>query len=253
MEHFTLTRDGDVLVATMARGKANAVNAPMLEELHQAVAQARDDRAVRAFVLASASTRFFSGGFDLGEVFAYDDGPMRRFFDRFVSLLDTLRTLPKGTVAAVSGHAYAGGALLALACDFRVMADGEAGFAINEVNLGLVLPLEGTRWMVPLLGGAARELLLGGLPITPQRALQVGLASTLAPAEDVRDRALALARTLAEKPPVAFAAIKRGVLEASGGVETVEDRRAFVGDFMKYWLGDESRARRRAALASMKR
>jgi enoyl-CoA hydratase len=253
MEHLTVTRDGDVLVATMARGKANALNSAMVEELHQVTAQARDEAAVRAFVLASASTRLFSGGFDLGEVFGYDDARMRAFFDRFVSLLDTLRTLPKGTVAAVSGHAYAGGALLALACDFRVMAEGDAGFAINEVNLGLVLPVEGTRWMAPLLAGTTRELLLGGVPLTSQRAREIGLASALAPAEGVRDRAVALARALAEKPPLAFAAIKRGILEATGSLEDVRDRGAFVDDFMKYWSGEESRARRRAVLESMKR
>ena len=60
---------------------------------------------------------------------------MTAFFARFVELFERMRRLPKPVVAAMSGHAYAGGAILALACDVRVMADG-AGFALNEVDLG---------------------------------------------------------------------------------------------------------------------
>ena len=237
----------------MARGKANALNAAFVDELNGLVAQVRDDDTVGALVVASANPRLFSAGLDLGEVFAYDDDRMRGFFERFVQLLDDLRTVPKGVVAAVSGHAYAGGALIALACDFRIMAEGDFGFALNEVDMGLVLPTEAARWLVPPLGGAAREVLLAGLPVSPQRAQAVGLATAVVPPEQVRDRAMALARTLSEKPPLGFAAIKRAVNEASGGVPSAGTRQGFVDEFMRFWTGAESRQRRAALAASMKR
>ena len=253
MADIQVERDGRVLVATMGRGKANALNSALVEELHAVLQAARDDAAIGALVIASANTRLFCAGLDVGEVFAYDEGTMRRFFDRFVSLLDALRVLPKAVVAAVSGHAYAGGALIALASDFRVMGEGEFGFALNEVDLGLVLPAEATRWIAPSLGAATRDVLLGGMAIGPRHALQVGLASDLVPASAVRDRAISLARTLADKPPIAFAAIKQGIVEALGGLPDAQGRQAFVDEFMRYWTGPESTARRQALIASMTR
>lgn len=248
-----LERDGRILVATMARGKANALNGTLVEELHAVLDTARSDASVGALLIASANPKLFCAGLDAGEVFAYDEAAMRRFFHRFVALLDDLRTLPKPVVAAVSGHAYAGGALIALASDFRVMAEGEFGFALNEVDLGLVLPAAATRWIAPVLGPATRDVLLGGEAISPRRALQVGLAADLVPASAVRDRAIALARTLADKPPVAYAAVKRGIAEALGGLPDAAGRQAFVDDFMQYWTGPESTARRQALVGSLKR
>jgi enoyl-CoA hydratase/carnithine racemase len=133
------------------------------------------------------------------------------------------------------------------------MSEGEFGFALNEVDLGLVLPAEATRWIAPILGAATRDVLLGGAPLSPRRALEVGLASAVVPVEAVRERAIALARTLAEKPPIAFAAIKEGIVEALGGQPDAEARQAFVDDFMWYWAGPESTARRQALTASMRR
>jgi enoyl-CoA hydratase/carnithine racemase len=98
-----LERDGRVLVATMGRGKANALNAAFVDEFHAVLQAARDDAAIGALVIASANPRLFCAGLDVGEVFAYDEGTMRQFFDRFVALLDGLRGLPKAVVAAVSG------------------------------------------------------------------------------------------------------------------------------------------------------
>jgi enoyl-CoA hydratase/carnithine racemase len=254
VESITVERDGRVRIVTLARGKANALNASMIAELGHALEAAAADPDTGAVVLASASTRMFSAGFDLAEVFAYDGDAMRPFFRRFVDLLETLRSFPKPVVAAVSGHAYAGGALLALACDFRVMAEGEFGFALNEVNLGLVLPVEGTRWMAPVLGSATREVLLGGSAIPPDRALRIGLAAVLAPPDQVRERSIVLARELADKPPFAFAAIKAGILEATtGGTLTIERREAFVEEFIRFWTGEESRQRRSALLTAMRK
>jgi Delta3-Delta2-enoyl-CoA isomerase len=253
MGDIQLEHDGPVLVATMARGKANALNAALVEELHALLDAARGDESVRAVVIASANHKLFCGGLDVGEVFAYDEPTMRQFFDRFVALLDGLRDLPKPVVAAVSGHAYAGGALIALASDFRVLSDGEFGFALNEVDLGLVLPAAATRWIAPILGAATRDVLLGGAAITPKQALELGIASDVVPASAVVHRAIALARALAEKPPIAFAAIKRGIVEALGGLPAPAERRAFVDQFMHYWNGPESTGRRQALIASMKR
>src|SRR6476646_10076402 len=103
----TENRDG-VLVVTMARGKANALNAPMVEELLGAAAQAHA-QDVHGQVLASDCPNFFSGGFDAKEVFQYDREKMTSYFGSFMDLYEELFRLPKPVVAALSGHTVAGG------------------------------------------------------------------------------------------------------------------------------------------------
>src|SRR5258708_6777422 len=239
-----------LLILTLARGKANALNAAMLEDLHGAVAQAHAPD-VRGLVLASGCPKFFSGGFDVKEVFQYDRETMTLYFGSFMDLYEDLFRLPKPVVAALSGHTVAGGAVLALACDVRVMAEGPFRFALNEVNLGVVLPAGIIRMAVDAIGARhARELFLAGEPLSPTRALEIGLVSELAPPERVLERAVALARYLSEKPAGAFAGIKRTVIEACGHAAAGADRRRLT-QFIDQWFSPESEQRRNELLKSL--
>ena len=139
MEHIQSERNGNLAILILSRGKANALNYALVEELCGAVAAAAADDSVRGLVIASDRPRFFSSGFDIREVFGYDREGMAAFFGRFIDLYESLYNFPKPVVAALSGHTFAGGAILAIACDFRIMAEGDFGFALNEVNLGLAL------------------------------------------------------------------------------------------------------------------
>src|SRR5580704_17400511 len=100
MEHILSERDGSLLILTLARGKANALNAALLQELHDAVTAAAADDSVRGLVLASNRPRFFSSGFDVREVFGYDPPGMTHFFGRFIDLYESLYRFPKTVVAA---------------------------------------------------------------------------------------------------------------------------------------------------------
>lgn len=212
MEHILSERNGDLLILTLARGKANALNYALVEELYTAITAAAADDSVRALVLASDRPRFFSSGFDIREVFTYDREGMARFFGRFIDVYESLYAFPKPVVAALSGHTFAGGAILAVACDFRIMAEGDFGFALNEINLGLAVTPTIRRMLADAVGVArAREVLLFGEPLTPARALEIGLVRSLAPAAEVRDQAICCARFLAANPPVAYREIKRAL------------------------------------------
>lgn len=146
----------------------------------------------------------------------------------------------------------AGGAVLALACDARVMAEGEYGFALNEINLGLVLSMGILQMAVSAMGGRpARELILEGVTISPQRALAVGLAAELAPPGQAFARAEARARALMEKPPLAFAAVKRLFREFA--VLTAEREMQSLDTFVEHWTSAESRERRERLAASLRR
>ena len=239
-----------LLIATMARGKANALNAAMVDELNSVLAQSHA-HDVHGLVLASGCPNFFSAGFDVKEVFQYDREAMTSFFGAFMDLYENLFRLPKPVVAAISGHAVAGGAILALACDIRVMAEGPFRFALNEVNLGIVLPPGIVRMAVDALGPRhARELFLGGETLTPSRALEIGLVSELADPDQVLHRAMARARDLAAKPAGAFGAIKQTLIEVSGHSSAGDDRHQ-LSRFIDHWFTPESTERRQALIDSM--
>jgi Delta3-Delta2-enoyl-CoA isomerase len=249
MEHLQSERDGDLSILTLARGKANALNYALIEELCGAVAAAGADESVRGLVLASGLPRFFSSGFDIREVFSYDREGMAAFFGRFIDLYESLYRFPKPVVAALSGHTFAGGAILAIACDFRIMADGDFGFALNEINLGLAASPTMCRMLADAVGLTyGREILMFGAPLTPARAREIGLVRELAPAEQVRERAIACARSLAAKPPGAYREMKRALRESGGRADTHTDR-ATISQFLDMWFSAEAQEARRAIAA----
>jgi len=245
MEHIQSERSGNLSILTLSRGKANALNHALVEELCAAVAGAAADDSVRGLVLASDRPRFFSSGFDIREVFAYDRDGMAAFFGRFIDLYESLYGFPKPVVAALSGHTFAGGAILAIACDFRIMAEGDFGFALNEINLGLAVTPTIRHMLVNAVGLVhAREVLLFGEPLTPARAREIGLVRELAPADQVRDRATACARLLAAKPPAAYREIKRSIREFGRREDTPGDR-ATLSQFLNIWFSAEAQDARR--------
>jgi enoyl-CoA hydratase/carnithine racemase len=240
-----------ILIATMSRGKANALTAAMVDEWNAVVFQANHPD-VRGLVLASDRPKFFSAGFDAREVFDYDRPAMSHFFGAFMDLYEGLFRLPKPVVAALSGHTVAGGAILALASDVRVMAEGPFSFALNEVNLGIILPPGLVRMAVDVLGmQQTRQLFLGGEPLTPARALEIGLVSELAAPDQVLERALIRARALADKPAVAFSAIKQTLLDVSGHGPIGSDRK-YLGRFIDHWFMPDSVQRRQVLIDSLK-
>src|SRR5689334_6987624 len=209
MQHIQLTQTDGLLTIRMARAKANALNSGILTELREAIGAAANDAAVRGAILASAMPGIFSAGFDAREIFPMGAAEIKTFFGHFTQVCHAILDLPKPIGAAVEGHAMAGGAILALACDLRIFSEGAYGYALNEINLGLVLSQGILQMAVAVVGAAAaRELFLEGVTIDPRRAHAIGLASELVPAGSAFERTEARVRGLMEKPPLAFAAVK---------------------------------------------
>ena len=250
MDFVKTVYDNDLAFLNLHRGKANALNSAMLDEIGAAFAAIRDDRRAAAVVLASESPAFFSAGFDVVEVFAYDRDAMHSFFGRFMDLYETMLRFPKPLVAAVEGHAYAGGAILALACDERVFAQGSYGFAVNEVHLGIVPP-PGVLRMAAAAGGetAGRALALAGRTFSPQQALHSGVAAELA-GKDARECAAQRALALAALPPQAYAAIKN--LFADSMFAPFGNDRPFLETFLDHWFSPEAIECKNALVRSIK-
>ncbi|HEY7547715.1 MAG TPA: enoyl-CoA hydratase/isomerase family protein [Blastocatellia bacterium] len=251
MEFIRHEKKDNLSIITLSRARSNAINGALLVELAQAVNHAADDESVRGVVLASDQPRFFSGGFDVNEVFAYDRERMRDFFGRFIDVYEKLHRLPKPVVAAVGGHAFAGGAFLVLTADLRIFAEGDFGFALNEINFAVVLPPGMVRMAIDALGlRHARDLLFYGSPISPAEALKIGLAKEAVATEAVLERAIHHARALAEKPAAAFAAVKRSFLEATG--HAASDREG-LEPFLDHWFSSDCIDGRQKIIESLRK
>ena len=204
----TYELDGAVAWVTIDRPEArNALSAEVREGLWAATHRFTADDDAKVLVLTGAGDQAFCAGGDLKEMAATGlEVPGPDFLPIFGRNVD----VPKLTIAAVNGVAYAGGFLLAQMCDLVVAAD-HARFAITEVKVG-----RGTPWAAPLPWlvppRVAMELLVTGDPIDAARALEVGLANRVVPLADLRASTHALAERIATNAPLSVAAAKRTVL-----------------------------------------
>jgi enoyl-CoA hydratase len=193
-----------------------------------------------ALVLAS-SQKLFSAGWDLPVVSGFDRREMEGFLAEFTALMRELFTFDAPVVAALPGHAIAGGLILTAAADERIAAEGDGEFGLSEVALGVPIPRACYEIFRHLLGDrGAERLAAAGDNVSGARALETGLLDRLVPAADLLDAALDRARQLAGRSRSAYAEIKR-----RGRAETVArfDRARTDDPFLAFWFSDEARRR----------
>jgi crotonobetainyl-CoA hydratase len=225
--------DEGVLLVTLDRPPANAIDVATSRALHAAFRRLQDETDLRVAVVTGAGDRFFSAGWDLkaaaaGESLEADHGPGG--FGGLTELFD----LTKPVIAAVNGLALGGGFELALAADLVVAAE-HAELALTEVRVGMVADAGGLLRLPQRVPPAvASELLLTGRRMGAAEALGWGLVNRVVPAADLGAEALRLAREVCRSAPLAVAAVKE-ILAATAGMG-VEDgfRRMRRGDLPAY-------------------
>ncbi len=239
---------GSVLALHLNRGVTSPLNTELLVELRKALRTANQDDAIRALVLTSASDKFLSIGFDIPALFPLDRDGMRDFFRLFNEVGMELFEFPKPTVAAIRGHAVAGGCILALLCDRRIMADGRTLIGLNEVKLGVPVPCLADRITRDLVGTRhARVILEEGEFHAPEAALAFGLVDRILPGDEVPEAALAEAARLGELPPTAFSLIKgERCREIASYVR--QRQTEMEADFLDGWFAPGTRAQLEAAM-----
>jgi enoyl-CoA hydratase/carnithine racemase len=192
----------------LARPPANALDPGLVEALRSAVDAAPQDGA-RALVV-SGSPGIFSGGLDVPVLLTLERAAMEQFLLSFFALMRSLAASELPIVAAITGHAPAGGAVVSVFCDDRVMAAGDFRIGLNEVRVGLSLP-QVIHSALELVVGArqAMRLGVGGLLLSADEALQIGLVDELVPPEAVVGRALERAGDYLGLPPEAMHRTRR--------------------------------------------
>jgi enoyl-CoA hydratase/carnithine racemase len=245
--HLSLENRDGVALLRLGAGKLNAISPPVLDELHAALDAIEGDASI-AMVLTGEPSKFFSFGLDVAALLDHTREGMSAFFDGFNRLVERLFLFPKPTVAAVNGHAMAGGLLLAACADARVGAEGDYRLALTEVKLGLVVPAGSARILAHRFGpAAARDLCLTGRDLDPVRAREAGLLDALVPHGELIDAAAARGAALAAVPAPAFAAGKRYL--GAGVVETDEERVKVENRlWLDLWFSPQARERLRALI-----
>jgi enoyl-CoA hydratase len=207
---------GPIAVLRLAHGKASALDTELLEALDRSLREL-DEARPEAVVLTGTGS-IFSAGVDLLRVLDGGTGYLAGFLPLLARAVRRLFAFPRPVVAAVNGHAIAGGCILACACDLKIMAEGEGRIGVPELRVGVpfpVAPLEVLRFAVP--PQHLQKLAYAGRTYGAAEALDWGLVDELAPPERVLDRALEAAGQLAAIPPGSFeltkAQLRRPALE----------------------------------------
>jgi enoyl-CoA hydratase/carnithine racemase len=218
-----LTHRGDVAIVKLVHGKANALDI----ELCEAIAAQFESlcKAPAKAVVLTGQGRMFSAGVDLLRLGAGGAAYVRRFLPALHSLYDAVFFCPKPVVAAVNGHAIAGGCVLACCADRRIAARDAGRIGVTELLVGVPFPalaFEVMRFATPPAFFA--ETILSGATYPPEVAQARRMVDELAEPAELLERAIAAAQTLAALSPAAFAATKQQLRQGA------RDRLAADGD-----------------------
>jgi enoyl-CoA hydratase/carnithine racemase len=243
--------DDGVTLLRLEGGKANAMSVAVLDQIDTLI-DGFESGPARAAVLTGYE-RYFSAGLALPTLVELDRPAMKQFIERFGRVMLRVFSCARPIVAAINGHAIAGGCVLALECDWRILVEGEARIGLNETQLGIGLPavvIEPLRLAVP--PASLVPIAYEGLLFSPPEALALGLVHELCPPEELLARASARAQALASVPSTAVAqvklAIRRPALEAIARYSADETER-----WLDTWFSPGGQTRVREAVAQLTR
>ena len=218
MKHFKVESDGHIQTWIMSNPPMNYMTGAMVGELLELVGRAEADENLRAIILTGGLDGKFITHYSVEELAeaAADPAECARTFPEleagFHRLLERIMLMPKVVIAAINGDCMGGGYELALACDFRLAADGPFQIGLPESVLA-ILPGGGGTQRLPRLIGRARalEVMLFGNVYHPREAERMGMVNRVIAPETLMSFAMGWARTLAKRPPRSIGAIKRAV------------------------------------------
>ena len=239
MEHVNVEVDNGIASLVLERGKVNALIGVVVDELFSALRTLEGDDRVRAIILTGRN-RFFSFGFDIPEFITYPKERFTEFVVNFTDLYSYLFLYPKPVVAALNGHAVAGGCMLAMACDRRVMVSGKAKISLNEISFGSSVFAGATEILRFQTGSKnAAEVLYSGAMYQAEDAQRIGLVDKAVEEEMLMRESVQAALPLAEKHTPAFKSIKRLLREPI--VEGYRSREmASIEEFVDIWYSEST-------------
>jgi 3,2-trans-enoyl-CoA isomerase len=239
MEHLKITTEDVITRIVLHRGKVNAINERMIEELTTTFHELADKPYVRTIIL-TGKDHFFTFGFDIPEFLGYTKESFIRYLTKFTDFYTYLFLYPKPVIAALNGHTIAGGCMLVTACDYRIMVSGKAKIALNEINFGSSL-FAGSIEMLKLLIGQrkAEEVVLSGAMYSAEDAYRLGLIDQVTTETDLYVEAEKIAMKYAEKDPVAFQSIKKLLRKPVADKMSQREKQSII-EFVDIWYSENT-------------
>ncbi|MFO0948631.1 MAG: enoyl-CoA hydratase/isomerase family protein [Planctomycetota bacterium] len=231
-----IEREVDGAVVVMKAREGNLLNIDFLEAIDRELAELEHSKA-RSIVITGA-TNVFSAGVDLLELTQGGAPYVRRFLPLLSTVFQRLLTYPKPVIAAVNGHAIAGGCILCLECDYRIMAYGPGKIGLTELPVGVPFPplvLEIVRLLAPSRFNRVVNL---GLLFPAEEGLELGLVDEVVDPSILRERSMEIAHRLAEIPPGSFRLTKLAYRQRA--LDAAERANAlFLDGCVDAWCSDE--------------
>lgn len=239
MSFIHVSRDGEIATVTLSRGKVNALNEPMVEELTEAFQNLEKDDTVNSVILTD-SGKFFSFGFDVPEFQNYAKSDFIRYLKKFTHFYTYLFLFPKPVVAALNGHTIAGGCMLATACDYRLMVSGKAKIALNEITFGSSV-FAGSVEMLRFCAGSrnAQSILYSGAMYSAEEAFELSLVDQVSSETALAEDARRVALEFAQKDSSAFSCTKH-LLRKSVAEEMIKREKDGILEFVDIWYSEQT-------------
>ena len=232
----------------LARPPVNALN----PELCEALAQALDDAVATGAqgIVLAGGPKVFSAGLDVPYLLSLgdDQDALLGAWTVFFKAARALVACPVPVVAALAGHSPAGGCVLALCCDYRIMAEGPYRIGLNETQVGLVAP-EGIQSLLARMVGAhrAERLLVAGEMVDSAEALRIGLVDELTGIDEVATRARIWLEAILQLPRAPMLQTRR--IARAAAIDCLRDERIELSRFVSGWMEPDTQAALRAMLA----
>lgn len=226
-------------VLAMNHGKVNAMNLELVEEFNKSLNALASDSQVRALIIAG-NWQVFSAGVDLKRIVNERPDYLDKFLPALSRLFENALNFPKPLVTAITGHAVAGGCVVACTGDYRVISL-DARIGIPELRVGVPFPatgLEIMRWAT--VGNCFRKMINAGATFTGQEAVEAGLADESCPAKEVLDRAHLAIDEMLHVPDEVFGLTKRQIrFPVNQAID--EGRGAFEEEINRLWRDPKTR------------
>ena len=247
-----ITDHGNIRQVQMARPPVNALNTEFVEHLIGSLKKANEEQECRAIVL-SAKQGVFSAGLDVVELAQLDRQGMIRFWSLFFELLETIACSKAPVAVAITGHSPAGGAVMSLFGDYRVMSRGKFLIGLNETRVGLIIPPLLQNAMGRLVGPrVAEKMLVAGTLVDPELALDIGLVDALENGYDATvENAIQWCKTLLQLPRQAVLGNRR-IAREHFKQDFANNTAESISLFVDTWFSDEAQAVMAALIAKLK-
>lgn len=211
---FNIEDNKGLRLLRMTHGKANTINRDFVSELRKLIHQTEGDDGILGMVLAGQKN-FFSAGLDIVELYGYNAAEFETFWEEFMHLVYEMSAFRKPLIAAITGHAPAGGCVMAITADYRIMANGKYKIGLNEVPVGIIVPPSifhlYSYWIGERLSS---QFLLEGKMHTVEEAEAIGLVDKVVEPEQVIPEAMAQLEHYVKFHPEAWRQTKKNCRKA---------------------------------------